>query len=99
MTLKEILHTIHDEQVKGLVNIDDWKFPDVDHLRTMGFDFDGDFVMGMDSPSIKIYKKKQPQGECFVIEDDKGPKVFSNFDKVVEFFDHYRQPEIDKDLS
>jgi hypothetical protein len=98
MTLIEILHTIQDDKEKGLVNIDDWKWADADHLKTMGFDFDGDYVMSMKDPSIKVYKKKSPQGEIFMVEAEKQqPKAFQQFDQVVEFFDHYSQPEIDKE--
>ena len=98
MTLTEILHTIQDDKEKGLVNIDDWKWADADHLKTMGFDFDGDYVMSMKDPAIKVYKKKSPQGEIFMVEAEKQQsKAFQQFDQVVEFFDHYSQPEIDKE--
>ena len=100
MTLLEILHTIHNERIKGLVNVDDWNFMDVDHLKSMGFDFDGDYVMTLESPMMKLYKKKHPKGEFFYLEEEKGGvKIFPSFDKVVEFFDHYSQPEIDKEIG
>ena len=100
MLLKELLHTTQAEKIKGLVNIDDWKFQDVDHLTAMGFDFDGDFAMAMEAPPMKVYKKKHPKGEFFYLEEDgKGIKVFKNFDQMVEYFDHYSQPEIDKEIN
>lgn len=98
MRLSEILHTIHDENKKGLINVDDWKWADADHLRTMGFDFDGDYVMSLkEEPHIRVWKQKLPQGECFVVEDEKGKRVFRDFEQVIKYFDSYPQPEIDKE--
>jgi len=100
MKLLEILHTLADDQKNDLVNIDDWKWADADHLKTMGFEFDGDYVMSLKSPEIRVYKKKVPQGECFVVEDaERGSKAFNDFEQVIEYFDHYPQPEIDKERS
>lgn len=100
MKLVEILHIVSDEKKKGLINIDDWKWADVDHLKTMGFDFDGDYTMSLENPNIKVYKQKTPQGECFVVEEDKKPsQFFKEFEQVIEYFDHYSQPEIDKERS
>lgn len=99
MKLLEILHTIKDERQKNLVNVDDWKWADADHLKTMGFDFDGDYGMVLKDPHIRIYQKENPEGS-FVVEDKtKGTRVFQSFDQVVEYFDHYSQPEIDKQKS
>ncbi len=98
MKLSEVLHTVSAEKKRGLINIDDWKFTHADHLKNMGFDFDGDYVMSMKSPEIKVYKKKFPQGEFFVVESkDNGIKIFPEFEQVIEFFDKYPQPEIDKE--
>ena len=100
MKLSEILHTVAEEKKSNLINVDDWKFADADHLKTMGFEFDGDYVMSLKDPTIKIYKKKMPQGECFVIEEDgKGVRIFQEFEQVIDYFDHYPQPEIDKERS
>lgn len=100
MKLAEILHVISDEKQTGLINIDDWKWADADHLKTMGFEFDGDYVMSLKSPPIHIYKKKQPEGECFFIEEKGKPtKACRNFDEVVQYFDTYSQPEIDKERN
>lgn len=98
MNLSEILHKVSDEKKSGLINVDEWKFADADHLKTMGFDFDGDYVMSLKDPNIRVYKKKFPQGECFVVEaENRGVKICKDFDQVVEYFDHYPQPEIDKE--
>lgn len=98
MKLTEILHTVSDEKKQGLINIDDWKFTHADHLKNMGFDFDGDYVMSLKAPQIRVYKKKLPQGECFVVEAEKqGAKMFPTFEEVIEYFDHFPQPEIDKE--
>ncbi len=100
MKLTEILNVISDEKQKGLVNIDDWKWADADHLKTMGFEFDGEYVMSLKTPPISVYKKKLPQGECFVI-DEKGRKTqqYADFESVIKYFDTYSQPEIDKERN
>lgn len=98
MKLSEVLHSISAEKQRGLINIDDWKFTDADYLKSMGFEFDGDYTMSMKSPEIKVYKKKFPQGEFFVVESkDNGIKILPTFDSVIEYFDKYPQPEIDKE--
>ena len=98
MKLTEILHTVSNEKEQGLINVDDWKMMDADHLKSMGFEFDGDYQMSLKSPEIKVYKKKFPQGEFFVVKaEDQQPQVFKEFEEVINFFDHYSQPEIDKE--
>lgn len=88
---------ISDEKEKGLVHIDDWKMTEADHLKTMGFDFDGDFTMSMKNPPMRVYKQKTQIGECFVIEEEKKPRrTFKDFEDLVHYFDHYSQPEIDR---
>lgn len=100
MKLLELLHVMSDEKTKGLINIDDWKMTEADHLKTMGFEFDGDYHMSLQSPELKVYKKKFSQGECFVVEgDDRSPRAFPDFDQLVQYFDSYSQPEIDKEKS
>lgn len=100
MKLSEIIHRIYDEKEKQFVNIDDWKWADVDHLKTMGFDFDGEYSMSLKSPPIQIYKKKHPQNEIFYIEEKGTPtKTYLTFDDVIKYFDTYPQPEIDKERN
>lgn len=101
LKLLEILHIVSDEKKAGLINIDDWKMTEADHLKTMGFEFDGDYHMSLKNPDLKVYKKKfEGKGECFVIEgDDKKPRAFPDFDQLVQYFDSYSQPEIDKEKS
>jgi len=100
MKLTEILHTVSEEKKKGLINIDDWKFTHADHLKNMGFEFDGDYVMSLKAPEIRVYKKKFPQGEFFVVEsEDNGSKIFREFEEVINYFDKFPQPEIDKERA
>jgi len=99
MKLLEVLHTVRSERKLGLVNIDDWRWSDVDYLKSMDFDFDGDYIMTLNKdPHIKIYKKKKNEVEYFIIEAYKKPiRIFRNFEDVVKYFDTYSQPEIDKE--
>lgn len=96
MKLLEILHTLRDERKTNFVNIDDWKFADADHLKSMGFDFDGDYKMTISDPDISVSKIKLSNGECWVIEAGGKKQYFRKFEEIVNFFDHYSQPEIDK---
>ena len=103
ITLKELLHSIKDEEKNGLISIDDWKWPDVDHLITMGFEFNDDYNMSTNrEPKIKIYKKKEKDGsekgeEFFFIEEpDRETKRFKTFNDVIDYFDSYAQPVLDK---
>ena len=104
MTLKEILHTISEEKKSGLIAIDDWKWTEVDHLATMGFGFNSDYYMKTDKPPfITIYKKKEKDPntnktiEYFYLEEENKPqKKFRLFNDLIDFFDTYEQPEIDK---
>ena len=108
ITLVELLHSIHKESKDGLVNIDDWRWPDVDHLVTMGFDFSDDYHMESKKGTkddgtgkIVIYKKKgkdekgKPHAFFFIEEDGRETKRFKNFNDVIDYFDTYSQPEID----
>jgi hypothetical protein len=98
MKLLELLNMVKDEKAKGQIHIDDWRWADADHLKSMGFEFDGDYMMSLTSPSIKIHKTKTPKGEVFVVDEGKkGQKAFADFEKVIEYFDHYSQPELDKE--
>jgi hypothetical protein len=98
MKLLELLHTTSNEKKQGLVNIDDWKFTHADHLRNMGFEFDGDYVMSLKSPNVRVYKKKTNGSEYFMVEaENLGTKPFRTFEEVINYFDHFPQPEIDKE--
>ncbi len=101
--LTELIHSMDSENKEGLINIDDWKWPDVDHLVSMGFEFADDNKLTTNKPPIiTIYKKKDKnekneQAEFFFIEEkDREKKRFVAFNDVIEYFDHYSQPEIDK---
>ena len=102
--LTELLNTVDSEKSKGLINVDDWRWPDVDHLVTMGFEFGDDhhLVTGKE-PHITIYKKKDTDESTgkteeyfYVEEENRKPKRFKNFNEVIDYFDTYSQPEIDK---
>jgi len=106
LSLTELLHIIDKEAKEGLVNIDDWRWPDVDHLVTMGFDFGDDYHMvTKKEPRITVYKKKDPAKdgktkEFFYIEEpDREKKRFENFNDVIDYFDTYSQPELDKNMK
>jgi hypothetical protein len=106
MKLTELLNTIDQEAKDGLVNIDDWRWPDVDHLVTMGFKFKDDHHLQTEKPpKITIYKKKSldetsgKKSTYYYIEEPKKPvKRFKNFNEVIDFFDTYAQPDIDKNI-
>lgn len=111
ITLSELLHSIRSENAEGLINIDDWRWPDVDHLVTMGFDFEDDYRMTTKKPiteegneKITIYRKrdKDEKGKTqkffFVEEPKRGTKRFKDFNSVIDYFDTYAQPEIDKNV-
>ena len=106
MKLTELLHSIDDEAKEGLVNVDEWRWPDVDHLATMGFKFLDDHHMQTEKPpKMVIYKKKNldettgKQTSYFYIEQPKrATKRFKAFNDVIDFFDNYRQPELEKNM-
>jgi hypothetical protein len=104
--LVELLNTVNAEGKEGLINIDDWRWPDVDHLVNMGFEFGDDFHLntGKD-PKITIYKKKDKDEstgnmhDFFYVEEEKRkPKRFKAFNDVIDYFDTYSQPELDKNM-
>ena len=100
LKLTELLHAIDEENKEGLINIDSgWRWPDVDHLITMGFKCMDDHHMQTDKPpKITIYKKKGQDDKgketsYFYLEEPKKPvKRFKTFNDVIEFFDKYEQP-------
>jgi len=105
INLTELIHAISKENKAGLVNIDDWRWPDVDHLVAMGFEFTDDYHMSTPKePRINIYKKKDKdesghvQEFFFIEEPDREKKRFKSFNDVIDYFDHYSQPEIDKNV-
>ena len=106
MKLSEILHSIDEEAKEGLINLEDWRWPDIDHLATMGFKFMDDHHMQTEkSPKMVIYKKKDKdektgkQTSYFYVEEPKKPtKRFAAFNDVIDFFDGYRQPELEKNM-
>lgn len=105
IALKELLHSVKTESEEGLVNIDDWRWPDVDHLVTMGFEFGDDYHMHTTKdPKITIYRKKDKEGKdketkyFFVEEKDREIKRFKTFNDVIDYFDTYAQPELDKNM-
>lgn len=105
MKLTELLHSINKEKEEGLINVDDWRWPDVDHLIAMGFDFSDDFHFKTTrEPEITIYRKKEKESESddepsdffYIEEKNKKLKRFKTFNDVIDYFDSYSQPELDK---
>jgi len=101
--LTELIHSLDDKKNEGLVNIDDWRWPDVDHLVTMGFEFADDYRLTTGKePLLTVYKKKDKdtsgkESEYFFVEEsERGIKRFAKFNEIIDYFDHYEQPEIDK---
>lgn len=106
ITLKELLHSISNEKKDGLVSVDDWRWPDVDHLVSMGFEFGDDYHLRTNQdPKMTVYKKKEldeasgKKCECFYVEEDKrATKRFKSFNDVIDYFDSYVQPDLDKNM-
>ena len=108
MKITELLHTMDKESKEGFINIDDWRWPDVEHLASMGFEFGDDFHMNTpsrgdpDSPHITIYRKKEKgtdgkENSFFYIEEPKrAKKRFKEFNEIIDYFDSYPQPALDK---
>jgi hypothetical protein len=101
--LSEILSSIHDEEEMGMVDLDDWKLSEVDHLIEMGFEPNGQYKLVLPNPRMMAFKKKKvlhqlPKnikavGEGYVLIDDDKKKthIFPTFASMVEFFDNYEQ--------
>lgn len=106
MKLIELLHSIDKENKDGLVNVDDWRWPDVEHLISMGFDFVDDYRFRTNrDPGIVVYRKKETDEKdengkktdfFYVEEKDKKLRRFKTFNDVIDYFDTYSQPELDK---
>jgi hypothetical protein len=103
--LTELMHSIKNEEQSNLISVDDWRWPDVEHLVNMGFEFGDDYTMiTTKTPKLKIYKKKDTDENkkitsYFYIEEedkDRKPKRFKTFNDVIDYFDTYSQPELDK---
>ncbi len=104
--LTELLHSVSDSKNEELIPIDDWRYPDVDHLVSMGFEFADDHHLSLDADEkITVYKKKADKNESsdsknddiFIVEEPKrGIKRFETFNDVIEYFDNYHQPELEK---
>lgn len=106
ISLKELLNRVDKENKSGMIPLDDWRWPDVDHLATMGFGFDGDYIMRTDKPpEMKVFKKRDQDEttgkvhEFFFLEEPEKPvKRFRTFNDLIDYFDTYEQPEIDKNM-
>jgi len=104
--LTELLHSANDEKESGLIKIDDLRWPDVDHLLTMGFKVKDDHHMQTEKPpKMTIYKKSSldeasgKKTSYFYIEEPKQPaKRFKCFNDVIEYFDNYKQPQLEKNM-
>lgn len=102
MKLIEIINSINKENKDNLVNVDDWRWPDIDHLLTMGFDISDDFHLKTKRPpEITIYCKKEmvdgkEEKVFYIQEKEKDNKRFRKFNDVIDYFDTYSQPDLDK---
>ena len=88
--LKEILHTISEENKENLTELDDWKITDYDFMTDMEFKSDGIHHFSLKNPKIKVCHKKRVG---FIVEDgSKNEKhIFPNFKEMTEFFTKYEQ--------
>ena len=108
ITLKELLNSSKDDDNEGLVNLDDWRWSEVEHLVDMGFEFEGDFKMGTPKkPRLIVYKKKTPDIDetkskskytFYIEEPKKSTRTFNSFDDVIDYFGTYSQPELEKNM-
>lgn len=103
MKLTELLRIIDKENKDGYVNVDEWRWPDIDHLISMGFEFVDDYrLKTTKNPEITIYQKMEKNDKNnsvnnFYVEEKDAPlKRFQTFNDVIDYFDKYSQPEIDK---
>lgn len=103
LKLSEIIRSIDEDEAQGMIDLDDWKLSEIDHLTDMGFDMNGTYKMELLNPELIVYKKKgikhqlpndvQAVGEGYVLEDKARDKThtFATFKQMVEFFDNYEQ--------
>ena len=88
--LKEILHTISEENKEDLTELDNWKITDYDFMTDMDFKPDGMYTFSLKNPSIRVHHKK---GAGFVVNDKSKEKVsiFPTFGEMSEYFTQYEQ--------
>lgn len=106
ISLKELLNSVKQEEKNGLVSMDDWRYSDVDHLINMGFEFGDDFHFNTPKdPKITVYKKKdldetsgKKEEYFYVEENERETKRFKSFNDVIDYFDRYEQPILDKNM-
>ena len=107
MKLMEILKLINKESKDGLINVDDWRIQDAEHLIEMGFKITDDYHFATDrDPKIIVYKKTEVPNETksklsnteyfYIEEEDRVPRRFEEFEDIIEYFAKYPQPELDK---
>ena len=104
ISLFELLNSVKNETKSGKIKIDSWRWPDVEYLFNMGFDFGDDYTLSINkSPKISIYKKKDidPKTEkkvdyFFIEEPTRETKKFKTFNDVIDYFDNYVQPDLDE---
>ena len=102
--LQELLKLMENEKKDGLVHIEDWRLPEVDYLFNMGFEFEDDYRMSTPKePHIVVYKKEETDNSTgkkseayFIEEPNKSIKKIKDFKDVINFFDTYSQPILDK---
>ena len=89
ISLKEILHTAEEEHKNGLIPYEEWTIAETDHLSDMGFKPNGAYCMGLESPPMLVYRKK----EGFYLKDGKQRKQyhFKSFGELIGYFDNYQQ--------
>lgn len=95
--LSEVIsHTLaQDEKAKksNLIKLDnykEWRWSDLDHLLSMGFNQDGEYHMALMSPKLFVYKVKN-EGYHLVDKDKNEHKVFPKFSQLIDHFDKYEQ--------
>lgn len=106
ISLTELLHSIDEENKEGFIKVDDWRWPDMDHLVTMGFKIKDDYHLETEKPpKMTIYKKKgvdektgKKTSYWHIEEPKKATKRFKTFNDVIDYFDGYRQPELEKNM-
>jgi hypothetical protein len=106
--LAELLHSIDKDSENGLIPVESWRWPDVDHLATMGFRMTDDHHMQTEKPpKMIVYKKKSDEiGEnskgkppvWYLEEPKRATKRFNTFNDIIDFFDNYAQPDLDKNM-
>jgi len=89
ISLKEILNTVAEEKKTELIPHDKWTIVETDHLSDMGFKPNGTYCMGLENPPMLVFRKK----DGFYLKDGKRKTNlrFESFDKLVGFFDNYKQ--------